>query len=393
MVKNLMAIAFGIAMATIIFFGFDEAFGLALKQGWIRKQTDYKPPKAAKELSKVEVLQYHQLIEKSPAGKWKHPLHGKEAQAWEEGMDHTKRYQGDFPLQARELNHATKIAAQVYTRISRKTVIDTEYLLDDKGRRIGPQSISPKTKIALFGCSYTFGIGVSQDQNTAAYLAKMRPDTQVYNYAKPGYGTADILYEIERSPWKFDDFKVAGGTAVYVFMDHHPSRSICGKHCLNPDNAWILPKPFFATNPGGTAEFKGFHQDFFPWNNPIIRFLFSTNLVTYYNADSIPLDEIKNQVPKYVPFLKSLQNQALIQKKFDQFVFAFFPGETAWAPYLIPELKKLKIPFLDYSHFDLELITNRTARIPLDWHPSPKVHWLFAWLLNRDLPKRSKSGS
>lgn len=68
---------------------------------------------------------------------------------------------------------------------------DVTYTIDDRGCRITPDPEHPIGEILFLGCSFTFGLGV-EDEETFPYLlgARYWTDYKVYNLSTPGWGTA-----------------------------------------------------------------------------------------------------------------------------------------------------------------------------------------------------------
>lgn len=76
---------------------------------------------------------------------------------------------------------------------------DAMYTLDEKNRRITPKANpNPEADLLLFGCSFTFGFGMNDDQTWPWLLAKdLGPDWRVVNYAYSGFGAQQTLFMLE----------------------------------------------------------------------------------------------------------------------------------------------------------------------------------------------------
>jgi hypothetical protein len=74
---------------------------------------------------------------------------------------------------------------------------DVTYTIDATGRRVTPSPKSPRATILLAGDSFTFGIGV-EDQETYPYLlgAEYWPDVKVVNAGVSGWGVAQAYLTI-----------------------------------------------------------------------------------------------------------------------------------------------------------------------------------------------------
>ena len=77
-------------------------------------------------------------------------------------------------------------------------------------------------EIWLFGCSYTYGMGVDDDETFAWKLQEKYPEQQVINFGVPGYGTVQSLLQLIIA------WKNRGTPAVVVlnFADFHGERNV-----------------------------------------------------------------------------------------------------------------------------------------------------------------------
>ncbi|MBM4268390.1 MAG: SGNH/GDSL hydrolase family protein [Deltaproteobacteria bacterium] len=75
---------------------------------------------------------------------------------------------------------------------------DVEYRVDEDGSRHVPGSERGRPRVLVFGDSWTFGHGVTDDETYAARLQEHWPDVAVRNFGTMGYGTAHTLLLLER---------------------------------------------------------------------------------------------------------------------------------------------------------------------------------------------------
>lgn len=80
-----------------------------------------------------------------------------------------------------------------------KPLFDVRYVFDSNNRRtMPPVSEKPGADILLFGCSYTFGYGLENEQTWAFKLAKdLGPDWRITNYGFSAYGAQEMLDMLE----------------------------------------------------------------------------------------------------------------------------------------------------------------------------------------------------
>jgi hypothetical protein len=53
--------------------------------------------------------------------------------------------------------------------------------------------------INIYGCSFTFGLGLNDTSTQSYFLQKMIPNYNINNFGQPGYGMCDIYYKIKRT--------------------------------------------------------------------------------------------------------------------------------------------------------------------------------------------------
>lgn len=80
-----------------------------------------------------------------------------------------------------------------------RPLFDVRYIFDDKNRRtMPPVSEKPGADILLFGCSYTFGYGLENEQTWAWKLSRdLGPDWKITNYGFSAYGAQEMLDMLE----------------------------------------------------------------------------------------------------------------------------------------------------------------------------------------------------
>ncbi|HIP32863.1 MAG TPA: SGNH/GDSL hydrolase family protein [Crocinitomicaceae bacterium] len=61
-----------------------------------------------------------------------------------------------------------------------------------------PHSDSAENKIYFLGCSYTYGMGVNDDENLPALVQKEVPNSVVKNFGVPGFGTIQSYLQLQK---------------------------------------------------------------------------------------------------------------------------------------------------------------------------------------------------
>lgn len=75
--------------------------------------------------------------------------------------------------------------------------------------------------LALLGCSYTYGIGISDSQSYGFLLQSLLPQFHVKNYAVPGYGTVQSYLQLQKMIRNDQKPEIA----VIHFADFHHDRN------------------------------------------------------------------------------------------------------------------------------------------------------------------------
>jgi hypothetical protein len=100
------------------------------------------------------------------------------------------------------------------------------------------------TRIAVFGCSQTFGSGVADDETFSARLEAGLPGVEVLNFGVHGYGTDQMLLRYEHEGEAY-----APDVVVLAFAYYHLDRNVTGFR--------FFSKPYFLLEPGGTLRLMG----------------------------------------------------------------------------------------------------------------------------------------
>ena len=155
---------------------------------------------------------------------------------------------------------------------------------DLEGRRMvqGQQTPSKKDKFILFfGCSFTYGVGVSDDETMPYYVSRMLPNYQIYNYGYGGNGPHHALALLEM-PKISDDIKEPEGIAVYTFLHDHIYRAIGSMYTYN---GWGTTDPYYYLDKNGYVVRKGSFQDGRPFTSFLYGLLGKSYTLKYFGFD------------------------------------------------------------------------------------------------------------
>ncbi len=103
------------------------------------------------------------------------------------------------------------------------------------GWRYVPNTPETGPKVAIYGCSFTYGTGLADDETFTAQLQRALPKTHILNRGVGGHGTVQNLLQLRR-----DIANGAVDAAVFALISDHRFRNIAHpqrmRQYLNP--AW-----------------------------------------------------------------------------------------------------------------------------------------------------------
>lgn len=276
----------------------------------------------------------------------------------------------------------TKLLPNVHVSHSRtfdgRTTYDVHYTTDDRGRRMTPQAnpAAREAYLLFFGCSFTFGLGVEDDQTLPAEVAAAAPRHHAYNYALGGYGSHQMLAQLRDDALR-SEIPEPTGLAVYTFIDHHVDR-VSGKS----DAAWGAhwDGPYFSLDDDGRLVDGGG----FRWGRPVRSF------INYAVSRSHTARFVRRSFPPVTDASFDLTAQVIVAArdayvaKFgnDAFYVVFYPRSFRAAA-MIARLENAGVKTLDYS----QLFEGRGKEVylPSDSHPSAVGNRVVAERLVADL--------
>jgi hypothetical protein len=108
-------------------------------------------------------------------------------------------------------------------------VYDVTYTTNEHGFRITPAAIPGKPTVAFWGCSFTFGMGLNDDQTLPnQFVVHSKGRFSAINFGLPGHSPNNALAFLEEN----GEHSITAGTnivaGVYFTMDDHPLR-VMGK--------------------------------------------------------------------------------------------------------------------------------------------------------------------
>jgi len=265
------------------------------------------------------------------------------------------------------------------------TIYSAVYTTDAHGRRLTPQprlSEPPKRFALFFGCSYTFGEGLNDNETLPLFFSRSAPLYRAYNYGLSGYGPQQMLEHLKRQAMA-EEISEQHGIGVYTFMDHHVKRVI---GAMRSYSLWADIMPYYYLNGQNSLIRNGCFKTGRPVLNRLYWLLNKSQVVQYFNLDLPRINE--NHFKLTARILE--ESAVLFNKKFpgSQLYILFYPG-SRWSTRIKPYLERAGIKSIDYSQlFDPQ---QPEYHIAGDIHPSPQALSVLAEKLSADIAFFPKS--
>lgn len=157
---------------------------------------------------------------------------------------------------------------------------------DSSSRRItGPQSDrkDDRPEVWIFGCSFTYGWSLNDEDTYPWILQARKPDVKVQNYGVPGYGNVQALAAfvaaLERSPSK-------PALAIFTYSGFHDERNMFLRSRSKSLASWasfgVLSQPFASLDSKGRVRYQSKELIYRPW--PLMKWLATVHfLEVMYN--------------------------------------------------------------------------------------------------------------
>lgn len=153
-----------------------------------------------------------------------------------------------------DLGYALKAGGVAPSRLfdDAGVIYDVTYHAEDHGIRVTPSSASAGPVVAFFGCSYTFGEGVSDAETLPEFFAAATHGRfRILNLALHGYGPHQMLRAIEIG--RYDSLFVAPVAFVYLAVSWQAERA-------SRNAGWNDEGPRYVVD-GGSVQFTGTFRD------------------------------------------------------------------------------------------------------------------------------------
>ena len=98
-----------------------------------------------------------------------------------------------------------------------KKIFAATYRTDNYGRRKVVKNPTAKHFVAFFGCSFTFGNSIEDEETLPAQFAKLDKTAAAYNYGAPGTGPNYLLSMLRNRDLR-NEIPEKNGIGIYTFL-------------------------------------------------------------------------------------------------------------------------------------------------------------------------------
>ena len=270
--------------------------------------------------------------------------------------------------------------------VGSERIYDVTYSIDDHGLRITPgvkASTAPRGAFLFFGCSFTFGEGLNDDETLPYDFAReLGFAYPVVNLGFSGYGPHQMLKRIESGML---DAVVSGPVraAVYVALPSHVDRAA--------GRAWWDPVgPKYLLDSQGIARYAG---PFMSVPEPLVPMFYQllqrietgpsllagrvVDLVLSARADDLPL-----RIRTFTGIVARAA-QLLKERYRAKLSILYWDDRSALSEAILTSLAASNFQTIKVSEI-IPLGRREAYQIPKDWHPTAAANELLA----KELSKR-----
>ena len=256
-------------------------------------------------------------------------------------------------------------------------IYDVTYFIDEYGRRITPVDKGDRNRFILFfGCSFTYGEGVQEDQTLPYYVGRLAVHHTPYNYGYHGLGPFDALAKIESLDFK-KEVRETQGVIIYTFMSGQLNR-LMGSMSTR---VWHFNGAYYQKSATGKLVRNGDFKTGRPIQTSIYSLLSKSRILEALKIDLPP--KIGDYDLKL--FVQTCQAMdTIIKEKFPQSAFyvVIYPGTNSVR--LAQYLKEGGIKYLDYTQL-FDASNPKFYLHEYDHHPSPLAYQLVGEQIVKDL--------
>lgn len=156
------------------------------------------------------------------------------------------------------------------------------YSVDRCGRRLTPvrDNAARPYFAVFFGCSFTMGEGCSDNETLPFYLGEFAKPYRPYNYGVRGYGPQHMLYRLQHQPLA-PELTESQGICIYVWITDHINRAI---GAMPGFNYRVRTFPCYVLDDGGLS-WRGNFDEARPWRSALYDLMWKSNTMRYFNVN------------------------------------------------------------------------------------------------------------
>lgn len=249
---------------------------------------------------------------------------------------------------------------------------------DELGRRTTQLNASKDSLdqyAIFFGCSYTYGDGVSDHETLPSYFQSLSKRTQAYNYGYLAYSPLHMLARLQQTNIP-DEIKQQKGVAFFTLINDHLDRVI-------PASRWIeLTLGRFPYVDPSTMITEGTFEK--------KRHIYTDLILDFQHRGlkkvlkwGYPKEHNREHFEHLANIIAKSKEEFQLRFNNQEFYVIIFPGNPI-SDELKAMFKERNVEYLDYS----SLISIEDKMLPFDnAHPSPEVYAAIAKQLKIDIPQ------
>ncbi len=253
-------------------------------------------------------------------------------------------------------------------RSDTQIIYDAIYSFDQYSRRYAPVEDLPSRKkfVIFYGCSYTYGNGLNDNQTLHYFLGKLNKNYYPYNYAIGATGPNSMLALVQQNKFH-EQIPQANGTFIYVYADFHTDRAL-GHY---PSVTWLRDTPYYEMDKNGGLSRHGS----FLTGRPIFTKLLMNLQIVFqfmgYGNNIIPA--IKDKDHLYIcALINETKKEFLRQYPQSNFVLYMHPTSR------IPPILETCLQKNEIAYFKGKPLPENGMSIPIDGHPNEQANRLIA---------------
>lgn len=223
-----------------------------------------------------------------------------------------------------------------------KLLYEQTYPIDEFGRRETPVEPGERDRyILFFGCSYTFGEGIGQEQTLPYHVGGFAPRYRPYNYGMMGLGPYDALAKIENIDLK-KEVKEPKGIFIYLFMADHMGRIMGNMDVMT----WNFNGCYYEMSPEGKLVRKGDYRSGRPLLTKLYRLLSKSRILRALNIN-LPFRIGDNDLHRIAEAAQAMDEAVKRKYPESEFYTVLYPGPHP--DRLAQYIQDKGVKVLDYS--------------------------------------------